>query len=200
MLFFLVFRTCDYKKETEMLIDDYKQENNYLKIYSSQRINALCKENKELYDKISKLQNVESSVEIKYVYTVNYDTVYVNPNDSTNFDQYEHIYHFDADDDTISYNLDIQGDNVKWFKLDFKINDNLTLINQNDNGINKLTISPGSSHMDITDADAWHREDKSNKWYKRFTVGPQLGFGYGIVNNKPDIFLGVSVGYDILKR
>lgn len=196
IIFILSMRSCSYKNETDMVLAEYKQENNYLKVYSSQRISALTKENKELRDKVTNLENVETAVEIKYVYVMNWDTVFV---DSSSMKK-DGIYHFEENDDTVRYNLDIMGDNIKWYKLDFKINDKLTLIQQNDGDLNKLTVQPNSSHMDITDVNAWHREDKSQKWYNKFTVGPQLGFGYGIINNKPDIFVGIAVGYDISKK
>lgn len=34
---------------------------------------------------------------------------------------------------------------------------------------------------------------------KPFTVGIQAGAGYGILNNKPDLFIGVGVTYDLFK-
>lgn len=193
----LSFKSCEYKNETDMLLDDYKQENNYLKVYSSQRINALSKENKELYNKVEKLQNVETATEIRYVYTFNTDTVYVFASDTING---QSVYHFESDDDTINYKLDIQGKSVDWFKLDFKINDKLTLINQNSGDVNKLTIQPNSSHMDITGVDAWHKQNTNNKWYNKINFGPQIGVGYGFITHKPDVFVGFSVGYDLRKR
>lgn len=32
---------------------------------------------------------------------------------------------------------------------------------------------------------------------KRFHISPQLGIGYGILNNKCDIYIGIGIGYDL---
>ena len=45
---------------------EYEKNNTYVKIYESQNISKLKKENKALYDSIKKLKNVESAIEIRY--------------------------------------------------------------------------------------------------------------------------------------
>ena len=40
----------------------------------------------------------------------------------------------------------------------------------------------------------WHRKD-TKKWYQRFTISPQIGVGYGMINRKVDTYVGVGVGY-----
>ena len=37
------------------------------------------------------------------------------------------------------------------------------------------------------------RQQKARKWY----IGAQAGYGYGIINKKPDIFVGIGVSYTI---
>ena len=57
---------------------DYEKNNTYVKIYESQNISKLKKENKALYDSIKKLKNVESAIEIRYKYRYKTDTVYLS--------------------------------------------------------------------------------------------------------------------------
>jgi hypothetical protein len=40
----------------------------------------------------------------------------------------------------------------------------------------------------------WHRTNKE-KWYKKFSVSPQVGVGYGMFNKKFDAYVGVGVSY-----
>ena len=57
---------------------EYEKNNTYVKIYESQNISKLKKENKALYDSIKKLKNVESAIEIRYKYRYKTDTVYLS--------------------------------------------------------------------------------------------------------------------------
>lgn len=186
----------------------------YTQIYDSQKMEVLKKENKELYDSIKKLKNAESAVVIKYKYKYSTDTVRVtdkqyvtvpvekNITDTIYRYAEEHhtdsIYHYTENNDTVSYNLDICASQLQWHKLDFQINDKLTLINQNDgNNHNILTVDHGDN-MEIEDVTAWHKK-KGNSFKDRFFFGPSINVGYGIFNKKVDVFIGVSVGFDLIK-
>ena len=186
----------------------------YTQIYDSQKMEVLKKENKELYDSIKKLKNVESAVVIKYKYKYSTDTVRVtdkqyvavpvekNITDTIYRYAEEHhtdsIYHYTENNDTVSYNLDICASQLQWHRLDFQINDRLTLINQNDgNDHNILTVDHGDN-MEIEGVTAWHKK-KGNSFKDRFFFGPSVNVGYGIFNKKVDVFIGVSVGFDLIK-
>ena len=54
---------------------EYNKENTYGRIYESQKLNKLRQENRELYDSIAKLQDVESGMIIKFVEHYSTDTM-----------------------------------------------------------------------------------------------------------------------------
>ena len=56
---------------------EYNKENTYVRIYESQKLNKLKRENKELYDSIAKLESVESGMVIKFREHYNTDTILV---------------------------------------------------------------------------------------------------------------------------
>jgi hypothetical protein len=108
------------------------------------------------------------------------------------------VYHYTENNDTVSYNLDICASQLQWHRLDFQINDKLTLINQNDgNDHNILTVDHGNN-MEIENVTAWHKK-KGNSFKDRFFFGPSINVGYGIFSKKVDVFIGVSVGFDLVK-
>lgn len=176
----------DFIKSTE-----YQKEQTYIKIYESQKLESLKNENKSLHDSIKKLSNVESAVEIKYIYKYKTDTIKVE-----NIQYVDSTYHYAYDNDTLSYNIDVKAKDLEWLKSDFKINDKFTLINREKDGNNQLIIEHGENTT-ITNVDAWHRVEDKQKWYKNFHIGIQAGVGYGVINNKPDIFIGVGVSYKL---
>lgn len=171
---------------------EYKKEQAYVKIYESQSIEALKKENKELYDSIRRMQDVESAVQVKYVYKVKIDTIMVEK-----FTEgHDSIYHYSNTNDTLSCNLDIKAKELKWVKGDFTVNDNFMVINREKDGLNQTLVTHGP-HVTINDVDAWHRVEDKEKWYKRFHFSVQAGAGYGIFSKNPDIYVGVGISYTI---
>lgn len=176
----------DFIKNTE-----YQKEQTYIKIYESQKLDKLKKENKILHDSIKKLSDVESAVEIRYIYKYKTDTIRVE-----NVQYVDSVYHYSNDNDTVSYNIDVKAKDLEWLKSDFKINDKFTLINREKDGNNQMFIEHGANTT-ITNVDAWHRIEDKQKWYKNFHFGIQAGVGYGIINNKPDVFIGFGVSYTL---
>ena len=108
LLGLLTVQGINYKKINEQLItsEEYNKENTYVRIYQSKKINELKKENKELYDSISKLKNVESAMIIKFhehyntdtitveKFTIEKDTIqiYIEKNDSV-IEKIDSVYH-----------------------------------------------------------------------------------------------------------
>lgn len=181
---------CESKKSDL----DIRKEESYIKIYDSQEIESLKKENRSLYDSIARLKNVESAVEIKYLVREKTDTVYAERfvqeelPDST-------IYHYVEDNDTVKWNVDICAQELKWFNGKVEIHDQFRIINVNDGDNNVMTVQH-PSNVEVEDLTVW-RKKTATKWYQRFHVGPQVGVGYGIFNNKPDVYVGVGVQYDL---
>ena len=176
----------DFIKDTE-----YQKEQTYVKIYESQTIENLKKENRELYDSIRRLNDVESAIEIRYKYMYVTDTItkiefVYNANDS--------IYHYHNDNDTIACDIDVKASNLEWIQNRFIINDRFIIINREKDGMNQTFINHGENTT-IDGVNAWHRIEDNQKWYKNFHLGIQAGFGYGVFNKKPDVFIGVGVTY-----
>ena len=178
----------DFIKDTE-----YQKEQAYVKIYESQTIESLKKENRELYDSIRRLNDVESAIEIRYKYKYVTDTItktefVYNKNDS--------VYHYHNDNDTITCDIDVKANNIEWIQNRFTINDRFMIINREKDGMNQTFINHGENTT-VDAVDTWHRIEDKQKWHKNFHLGIQAGFGYGVFNRKPDIFIGVGVSYDL---
>lgn len=178
----------DFIKDTE-----YQKEQAYVKIYESQTIESLKKENRELYDSIRRLNDVESAIEIRYKYKYLTDTItktefVYNTNDS--------VYHYHNDNDTITCDIDVKANNLEWIQNRFTINDRFMIINREKDGMNQTFINHGENTT-VDAVDTWHRIEDKQKWHKNFHLGIQAGFGYGVFNRKPDIFIGVGVSYDL---
>lgn len=174
---------------------DYQKEQTYVKIYESQKLESLKKRNKELYDSIKALSNVESAVEIRYVYKYETDTIKVT---EFVYNDVDSIYHYASDNDTIKYEIDVKAQELKWLRSNFSINDKFRIINRELDGQNQMFVEHGEN-VTIENVDAWHRieDNQKQKWYNNFHVGFQLGVGYGLIFHKPDVFVGFGVSYDI---
>lgn len=180
-----------YKKHNTTIDENVvKTEQSYVKIYESQKISELEKENKELYDSIKKLQNVESAIEIKYVYRTKTDTITVEK--FTQKIEEDSIYYVELDNDTVKTNIEIKANDLKWCSVQTEINDKFTIITQNDEDTNEvITEIEHSPNVEITDVDTW-REKK--KWTDNFHHGPSITTGYDVINKK----FGIMVGYSII--
>lgn len=160
--------------------------------YDNTSINALRKENKELYEQIKKLKDVESAIEIRYRYIYCTDTIketeFVYTKDS--------IYHFECDNDTIKTKVDVKAKGLEWCFFETEFNGKFTIINQ-ENGEGTTTTIIHDNNVDIIDnPTVWHRK---TKFKEAFTIGPTVGIGYGVVNKKPDVYIGLSIGYNLLR-
>ena len=184
---------CVYLGRENKKMNEYyeiKKENTYLKIYDSQAIEELKNQNKQLYDSIKKLNDVESVVNVEYVYKYISDTVFVN---DTSVAITDSVYHYANLTDSINYELDIKATDLKWHKLDLSINDNFMLVTREHD--NKVETSVSTKYGSIEDGIMWHRKNKSLK--DRIVIGPSVGIGFGTLNKKFDIFLGGSVTLDL---
>lgn len=189
----ILLGTCVYmffndRKDSTKQETIVQTDNTYVKTYESQKLKELEKENKALYDSIKNLSNLESAVEIKYVYRFKTDTVYVSSIDVGNDSVYKYTY----DNDTLRYDLTIKAKELKWHKTNFELNDKFTIVNTENNG-NVTTIIGHSPNAEIEDVTTWHNK---KKFWDNIYYGPSISVGYGVFNKKPDIFVGFSVGWN----
>lgn len=191
----ILFGICIYvffaKKENTRQETVTQKENTYIKLYESQKLKALEEENKALYDSIKTLNNLESAVEIKYVYRYKTDTVYVNPSDVNQ----DSVYNYTYDNDTIKYDLAIKAKDLIWHETNFELHDKFAIVSTENDGL-VTTIINHSPNVNIEDVTTWHKE---KGFWDNIYYGPSLSVGYGLFNNRPDVFVGFSVGWNFNK-
>lgn len=176
---------------------EYDKNNTYVKIYESQNISKLKKENKALYDSIKLLQNVESAVEIRYKYRYKTDTVFVHKKSNIS-ELKDSLYRFASDNDTVNYELNVKAKDIEWYTMNFTINDKFTIINRNDGNQNETSVIH-NPNVTIDGTTMYHTKDNTNRWYNRFAVGPQIGVG---INSKGQtgVYVGIGVSFNLLKK
>ena len=203
----LVIQGVNYQQTTKDLVTsaEYNKENTYVRIYESQRLDKLKRENRELYDSIKKLNDVESGMVIKFrehyvtdtimvdKFVVQRDTIRVVADNNKVYESVVSIYHYTQNNDTVNLDIDIKAKELQWCKADFTISDQFMIINREKDGVNQTLINH-SDNATIESTTMWHRKD-TKKWYQRFTISPQIGVGYGMINRKVDTYVGVGVGY-----
>lgn len=203
LLVLLTVLGINLKKTKKDLVksEEYNKQNTYIRIYESQKLEKLKKENKELYDSLAHVQNAESGIIIKFTERYHTDTITVDNfqviKDTVFKDNQvagvDSVYKYIQDNDTIKCNIDIKAEKLKWAKADIQIHDKFTIINREKDGQNQTTIGH-SGNTTIDGTAMWHRKN-NKKWYQRFVVSPTIGVGYGIVNKKADAYVGVGIGY-----
>ncbi len=204
----LIVQGINYRQTKRDLVTsaEYNKKNTYVRIYESQKLNKLKQENRELYDSIAKLQDVESGMVIKFVEHYNTDTItvdkffvqrdtvrYYTENNDT-FMKVDSVYHYTQNNDTVNLNIDVKAKELEWVNADFKLHDQFMIINREKDGVNQTFINH-SNNATIENTTMWHRKN-DKKWYQKFNVSPQVGVGYGMFNKKFDVYVGVGVGYN----
>lgn len=194
----LLSLTCLYlfianKKSDENIISDAsynKNKTQYVDVSKDKSLSELKKINEELYDSIKRLSNVKEAIQIKYVTKYKTDTVHINHT----YIGKDSVYHYSQANDTIKYNLDINGKDVNWFKFGFEIQDSLMIITRSKNGQNETTITH-DKNTNITNTTIFvPKKTLKEKFKEKTYFGIGVGAGYGIINKKPDIYIGVSAG------
>ena len=197
LLAMLIIQGVNFKQVKKDLVtsEQYNKNNTYVRIYESQKLSSLKKQNQELYDSISNLQNVETGMIIKFKEKYVTDTITVDKfivkADSIAKDS---VYHYTQSNDTVKLNIDIKAKDLKWCKTDLTIHDKFMIINREKDGVNQTSINH-SANTEIEETTMWHKKN-NKKWYQKFVISPQVGVGYGVFNKKPDVFVGVGIGYD----
>jgi len=204
----LLIQGANYRQAKRDLITaaEYNKQNTYIRIYESKRLDKLKRENKELYDSISKLKNAESGMIIQFHEHYNTDTVtvekfqikkdtvfYASETSDSITAKVDSIYHYTQDNDTVKLDIDIKAEELKWVKADFTIYDKFVITNREKDGVNQTTITH-SDNTTIDNTAMWHREN-NKKWYEKMVISPQVGVGYGTFHKNFDVYVGVGVAY-----
>lgn len=179
---------------------EFKDGVTFTKIYDSQSIEALKKENEALYDSIKKLKDVEQVIEAKYkakykseIVKASKDSVrivYVETPDTTFRDS---VYSYTSKTDTVSYKLDIAAKDVRWHRLYFSLNDKFTIVTKENDG--RVETNIRTEMGDVVSPTLWHRKNKT--WKDRISIGPQVGVGYDVWNRNVGMYVGVGVSFDL---
>ena len=126
--------------------------------------------------------------QFKYQKEYQTDTIYIktfNPQIVKEF-KYEN-----EKNDSINYELTI-GSEVEpsWYSLDIHVSDEFTIINRNDDNVNRTTITSDNGG-EIEDVTVFNK--KKTKFSDHFSHGIVGGIGYGVVNRNIDFFVGYGV-------
>ena len=168
----------------------------------------LKKENRQLYDSLKQYKNeIEYLIEFTYHKQYNSGKVVTNGDDKSIFanvnDEYvelsDSVYTYKQNTDTLSYNLEIcSKTEPKWYSLTANLNEKFILSNRNIDGVNETTITT-SSVSAISDITVYNKKEKRSV-LDRFVVGPQIGVGYDVNNNKLGVQIGVGITYDLFRK
>lgn len=194
LLFILSYVWLKYDSQTERMkklqedIEFYTDSlNRYTKLYSSSSFSSLKKENKELYRQLKEKEELVEAIKFKYEYEYKgQEQIIDKPIEE------DSLYHFNVQNDTLGYDLKIWSTHLQKYRLSFRLTNEFTITRQQVGNDHRLEIN---SHIPgrIENVVVWNKEQKKS----RFSIGPSVGFGYGIFSKKPDIFIGATITYNL---
>lgn len=194
LLFVLLYMWLKYDSQTERAkklqedIEFYIDSlNRYTKLYSSSSFSSLKKENKELYRQLKEKEELVEAIKFKYEYEYKgQEQIIDKPIEE------DSLYHFNVQNDTLGYDLKIWSTHLQKYRLSFRLTNEFTITRQQVGNDHRLEIN---SHIPgrIENVVVWNKEQKKS----RFSIGPSVGFGYGIFSKKPDIFIGATITYNL---
>ena len=167
--------------------------------FYDQTIKSLKKENEALYDSIKMYKDeLDYALQFKYEKEYSSDTVYIEKT-VTIPSETPKVFEYSNNSDSLRYKLQISSlIEPEWYKIDFKVSDQFTILNnRTDEGLNE-TIIKTNTNADISDVTVW-KKDRSSFW-DHFSVGPTVAAGYDFINNKPAVVVGVGVTVKIGKN
>ena len=193
----------NHTEEVITEIEHYDEtEGRYTKIYYDEEIATLKKENKELYDSL-KRQKDKIQFLTQFTYRKNYstDTVYITKNEEivdTN-DIQEFVYQSEPND-TLKYELKL-GSVIEpnWYKLDFEISDQFTIVNKKVGDNISETNIESLHNGEIQDVTVFSKKEKKDIW-DRIAIGPSVSLGYNFINQECELIVGFSVTYDLFEK
>lgn len=186
--------------QTVQLSSKNTDDNKYTTIVYDQNIETLKKNNKELYDSLKVYKDqIDYLVQFKYKkkYVIHDTIIQLDTIPDKNVIINEYTYSNKDKNDTLNYQLKIGSTTEPyWYSLTFDVSDKFTIVNKRVDNINETTIESGSKDTDISEVVVV--KQKQNKKIKdRIAIGPSISGGYGILNKKFDIMVGVSLTYDL---
>lgn len=194
LLFILSYVWLKYDSQTERTkklqedIEFYTDSlNRYTKLYSSSSFSSLKKENKELYRQLKEKEELVEAIKFKYEYEYKgQEQIIDKPIEE------DSLYHFNVQNDTLGYDLKIWSTHLQKYRLSFNLTNEFTITRQQVDNDHRLEIN---SHIPgrIENVVVWNKEQKKS----RFSIGPSVGFGYGVFSKKPDIFIGATITYNL---
>lgn len=147
----------------------------------------------ELEDMKIKMKNISSATHVEgNIDFGERDTVYIVERDSIDN---SFIQHFDFSnqwrilDGQVSYRVDSLGIKIENDKVLF----DYTLAMDNDN---KIFIKSNNPYVTYNELSGFTIPKEKKK---HFSIGPSVGIGYGIFNNKPDLFIGVTASWKLFE-
>lgn len=185
-------------------IETVTNEGKYMQIYNDRELVELKKINEHLYDSIKGMKNeIDYLATFKYKYEHIGDTIKVSidndtiTKDTTKVDSVKIFKYnnFDNIENPFNYELTIGSKKpIDWYKLDFKLNDEFTIVNKKLENTNETTIE--SNNGEIT-GDFIYSKPKRKTFKDRFSFGPSVTSGYDVVNKQFGIMFGFSCTFDV---
>lgn len=183
-------------------IETVTNEGKYMQIYNDRELVELKKVNEHLYDSIKEMKNeIDYLATFKYKYEHVGDTVKVN-NDTINQNITEtdsikifKYNNYNKTDNPFNYELTIGSKKpIDWYKLDFKLDDEFTIVNKKMENTNETTIE--SNYGEIK-GDFIYSKSKRKTFKDRCVFGPSVTGGYDVLNKQFGIMIGFSYTFDI---
>lgn len=175
----------------------YVNDSTFQQTYQSKTLSSLKKENQALYEKVNKMENAKDAVTFKYKYRYSTDTILVGANTPNEKDS---TYNFCSNaNDTVSYNLSVNGAGIKWYKIKFLISSTFTVIHSQNGDNNAIDII--NKNGEVSNVTSYSKKQNKN-FFSRFAIGPQIGVGLSYLEGgtiKPSIFVGMGLTYNLFK-
>lgn len=188
-------------KKIEEIEYAHKQNGEYTKLYYSNTINDLKKENKALYDSIkSQKDEIDFLIQFKYKKEYIIDTVFINNIDTIDNNLIKNEYKYSSDkNDTLNYELSICSEKEPyWYFLKLNVNDKFTIVNKQYGDLNRMDIN-SSNNTDISDVIVINKKEKYSP-FKQISIGPSITGGYDMVNGRFGLMIGFSITYDMIPK
>ena len=183
-------------------IETVTNEGKYMQIYNDRELVELKKINEHLYDSIKGMKNeIDYLATFKYKYEHIGDTIKVNnatiepdtiQTDSIKVFKYNN---FDNIENPFNYELTIGSKKpIDWYKLDFKLDEDFTIVNKKLGNTNETTIE--SNYGEIK-GDFIYSKPKKKTFKDRIVFGPSISTGYDVLNKQFGVMFGVSCTFDV---
>lgn len=154
-------------------------------IIPTEDIEELRKENDSLYQ-LAKELGADRVIEVETVIEHTTDTVFIQTETrpQSNIDSTEYkVFTYENKNDSVQYKLQLyQKEQPLWYII-------------NCSHKNKIDIFEKDGNVIPTQGQEVKIYGKKKKFIEHLNVQPQIGLGYGLFNNKFDIYVGFGVTY-----